>query len=50
MLGSDTVDLPKPNQPAFSVGRMAKSEDPTSKNSKDNYSVDEVTLTIVSPR
>jgi hypothetical protein len=29
---------------------MAKSEDPTSKNSKDNYSVDEVTLTIVSPR
>ncbi|XP_045800517.1 cysteine-rich receptor-like protein kinase 10 isoform X2 [Trifolium pratense] len=50
MLGSDTVALPKPNQPAFSVGRMSKNEDQTSKNSKDNYSVDEVTLTIVSPR
>jgi len=49
MLGSDTVDLPKPMQPAFSVGRKSKIEDQSSKNSKDN-SVDEETLTIVSPR
>jgi hypothetical protein len=49
MLGSDTVDLPKPTQPAFSIGRKSKNEDQTSKNSKDN-SVDEETLTIVSPR
>jgi hypothetical protein len=46
MLGSDTVDLPKPTQPAFSVGRKSKQ---SSKNSKDN-SVDEKTITIVSPR
>jgi hypothetical protein len=50
MLGSDTAVLPEPNQPAFSVGRMSKNDDSTSKTSKDNYSVDEVTLTIVSPR
>jgi hypothetical protein len=49
MLGSDRVDLPKPKQPAFSVGRMSKNENQNSKNSKDN-SVDEETLTIVSPR
>jgi hypothetical protein len=49
MLGSDTVDLPKPTQPAFSVGRKSKIEDQISKNSKDN-SVDEETITIVSPR
>ncbi|AET02525.2 cysteine-rich receptor-like kinase [Medicago truncatula] len=49
MLGSDTVDLPKPTQPAFSVGRKSKNEDQISKNSKDN-SVDEETITIVSPR
>ncbi|XP_045802391.1 cysteine-rich receptor-like protein kinase 10 [Trifolium pratense] len=49
MLGSDIVDLPKPTQPAFSVGRMSKNEDRTSKNPKDN-SVDKETITIVSPR
>ncbi|XP_027192295.1 cysteine-rich receptor-like protein kinase 10 isoform X3 [Cicer arietinum] len=49
MLGSDTMALPKPKQPAFSVGRMSKNEDPTSKCYKD-ISVDEETLTIVSRR
>ncbi|CAK8561160.1 unnamed protein product [Lathyrus sativus] len=49
MLGTDTVALPKPAQPAFSVGRMLKNEDQVSKYSKDN-SVDEVTLTSVSAR
>lgn len=49
MLGSDTMALPKPKQPAFSVGRMAYEEGPTIINSKDN-SVNDVTVTIISPR
>jgi len=48
MLGSDTMPIPKPKQPAFSVGRMTE-DDPTLKSYKDNY-VDEVSITIVSPR
>jgi hypothetical protein len=48
LLGSDTVALQKLTQPAFSIGRMFKKGDQTSKNSKDN-SVDKLTLTIVSP-
>jgi hypothetical protein len=48
MLGSDTMPLPKPKQPAFSVGRMSE-EDPSSNSYKDK-SVDEVPITIVSAR
>jgi hypothetical protein len=50
MLGSDTMPLPKPKRPAFSVGRMYAEEDPSSNSSKDNYYVDEVPITIVSAR
>ncbi|WJX87340.1 hypothetical protein P8452_69545 [Trifolium repens] len=49
MLGSDTMPLPKPKQPAFSVGRMSAEEDPSSNSSKYTY-VDEVPITIVSAR
>ncbi|RDX62996.1 Receptor-like serine/threonine-protein kinase SD1-7, partial [Mucuna pruriens] len=35
MLASDTMALPNPNHPAFSVGRKVKEEESTSKDSKD---------------
>ena len=49
MLGSDTMALPKPKQPAFSVGRMLSENESTSKNSNYN-SVNEVTVTNLAPR
>ncbi|KAL2326270.1 hypothetical protein Fmac_025328 [Flemingia macrophylla] len=35
MLASDKIDLPKPNQPAFSVGRITLGDASTSKSSKN---------------
>ncbi|KAF1870035.1 hypothetical protein Lal_00017615, partial [Lupinus albus] len=49
MLASDTMVLPNPNHPAFSVGRKIKEEESTSKSSKD-ASVNEVTISNVVPR
>ncbi|RYR32492.1 hypothetical protein Ahy_A10g047047 isoform E [Arachis hypogaea] len=42
MLASETMTLPNPNHPAFSVGRkFGKEDESTSKTSKDNISVNE---------
>ncbi|KAK2385953.1 cysteine-rich receptor protein kinase [Trifolium repens] len=49
MLASDTMALPNPNDPAFSVGRKLKEEESTSKASNDP-SVNEVTISNVFPR
>jgi len=49
MLGSDTMTLPEPKPPAFSVRRVSDEEGTTSKSSKNNH-VDEVPITIVAPR
>ncbi|KAF7836274.1 Cysteine-rich receptor-like protein kinase 10 [Senna tora] len=49
MLASDTMTLPNPKNPAFSVGRMNKEDSSTSKNSKDP-SVNEVTVSRIVPR
>jgi hypothetical protein len=48
MLGSDTMVLPKPERPAFSVGRLPN-EDSTSKSYNDN-SINELTVTSFTPR
>ncbi|KAA8519270.1 hypothetical protein F0562_013526 [Nyssa sinensis] len=47
MLASDTIPLPNPTKPAFSVGRMAT--DPTSTSSW-NYSINGVTVSKLMPR
>jgi len=39
-LGSETMTLPKPKHPAFSVGRKVSEEVPKSKRSKNLYSTD----------
>ncbi|KAK7314059.1 hypothetical protein VNO77_39268 [Canavalia gladiata] len=49
MLGNDTMALPKPNQPAFSVGRMTSKKASTSKSSK-NLSINDVTVSKILPR
>ncbi|RDX90532.1 Cysteine-rich receptor-like protein kinase 25, partial [Mucuna pruriens] len=49
MLGSDTMTLPKPNHPAFSVGRMTSNEASTSGSSK-NLSINDVTVSTILPR
>jgi len=49
MLGSDTMVLPKPKKPAFSVGRMFNDGDSTSKSYTDN-SINELTITSFIPR
>nr|KYP34445.1 Cysteine-rich receptor-like protein kinase 25 [Cajanus cajan] len=49
MLANDTMALPKPKNPAFSIGRMASEEVPTSKSSK-NISNNDVTVSITFPR
>ncbi|KAK7322541.1 hypothetical protein VNO77_25926 [Canavalia gladiata] len=49
MLASDTMTLPNPNHPAFSVGRKVKEEESTSKASKDP-SINEVTVSNILPR
>ncbi|XP_061364777.1 G-type lectin S-receptor-like serine/threonine-protein kinase B120 isoform X2 [Gastrolobium bilobum] len=49
MLASDTVSLPKPTRPAFSVGRTAI-EQGSSSNASKHYSVDDVTISVVRPR
>lgn len=49
MLASDKMPLPKPNQPAFSVGRMTLEDASTSKSSK-NLSINDVTVSNILPR
>ncbi|XP_057451344.1 cysteine-rich receptor-like protein kinase 10 isoform X2 [Lotus japonicus] len=49
MLASDTMSLPNPNHPAFSVGRKIREEESTSKASEDP-SVNEVTMSNICPR
>jgi len=49
MLASDTVAIPKPKHPAFSVGRMATEEVSTSRSSK-NLSINDFTSSITLPR
>ncbi|XP_072061658.1 cysteine-rich receptor-like protein kinase 10 isoform X2 [Arachis hypogaea] len=51
MLASETMTLPNPNHPAFSVGRkFGKEDESTSKTSKDNISVNEVSMSNIFPR
>ncbi|KOM49466.1 hypothetical protein LR48_Vigan08g029300 [Vigna angularis] len=49
MLASDTVAIPKPRHPAFSVGRTATEEVPTSRSSK-KLSISDITTSITLPR
>lgn len=50
MLASDTMTFPKPNHPAFTVGKMFLGySSSTSKNSKDP-SINEVTVSHIIPR
>jgi len=49
MLASDTMILPNPNHPAFSVGRKVVEGESTSKASNDP-SVNEVTVSNILPR
>ncbi|KAL9298274.1 hypothetical protein ACSQ67_024170 [Phaseolus vulgaris] len=49
MLGSDTMTLPKPNHPAFSVGKLTSKEALASESSK-NRSINDVTVSAVLAR
>ncbi|XP_027910258.1 cysteine-rich receptor-like protein kinase 25 [Vigna unguiculata] len=49
MLGSDTMTLPKPNHPAYSVGRLTSNDASTSRSSK-NLSINDVTFSTVLAR
>ncbi|XP_027910121.1 receptor-like serine/threonine-protein kinase SD1-6 isoform X5 [Vigna unguiculata] len=49
MLASDTVAIPKPKYPAFSVGRMASKIVSTSRTS-ENLSIHDITTSITLPR
>lgn len=49
MLASDTMTLPKPKQPAFSIGRMTSNDSSTSKSFKDP-SINDVTVSNILPR
>ncbi|KOM49462.1 hypothetical protein LR48_Vigan08g028900 [Vigna angularis] len=49
MLGSDTMTLPKPNHPAYSVGRLTSNDASTSRSSK-NFSINDVTFSTVLAR
>ncbi|KAI4323615.1 hypothetical protein L6164_023208 [Bauhinia variegata] len=49
MLASETMTLPQPNHPAFSVGRMVKEQESTSKSPKDP-SINDVTVSHIAPR
>nr|KYP43509.1 hypothetical protein KK1_035023 [Cajanus cajan] len=49
MLVSDTMALPKPKHPVFSIGRMASEEVCTSKTSK-NLFINNVIVSITLPR
>ncbi|KAJ0017999.1 hypothetical protein Pint_11841 [Pistacia integerrima] len=50
MLVSDTIMLPKPAQPAFSVGRFVGKSDQASSTSRKGSSINEVTLSNVIAR
>lgn len=49
MLGSDTMTLPRPNQPAFSVGRVVVRVSESSSDEKI-CSANQVTISALSPR
>lgn len=49
MLASDTMTLPKPKQPAFSIGRMTSTDSSSSKSFKDP-SINDVTVSNILPR
>ncbi|KAL9447452.1 hypothetical protein AB3S75_015010 [Citrus x aurantiifolia] len=50
MLASDTITLPPPTQPAFSVGRMVASSGPFFSSDSKFCSINEITLSSVYPR
>ncbi|KAH9754764.1 cysteine-rich receptor-like protein kinase 10 [Citrus sinensis] len=50
MLASDTITLPPPAQPAFSVGRMVASSGPFFSSDSKFCSINEITLSSVYPR
>ncbi|KAG4977418.1 hypothetical protein JHK86_036892 [Glycine max] len=50
MLGSDTISLPKPNHPAFSVGTMNSNNEEFSFRSSKNISINNVTISTILPR
>ena len=49
LLASDTMTLPKPKQPAFSIGRMTSDDSSTSKSLKDP-SINDITVSDILPR
>ncbi|KAK7322543.1 hypothetical protein VNO77_25928 [Canavalia gladiata] len=49
MLASDTVSLPRPTRPAFSVGRVVTEKESSSNNSM-HYSVNDITISELIPR
>jgi len=49
MLVSDTVAIPKPKHPSFSVGKATSDEVSTSRSSK-NVSINDITSSITLPR
>lgn len=49
-LASDTVTLPPPTQPAFSVDRIAGKSGQSSSSGSNSCSVSEITLSNVYPR
>ncbi|KAI4297542.1 hypothetical protein L6164_037428 [Bauhinia variegata] len=50
MLGSQTMTLPKPRQPAFSVGRVVSEQESSSNNAVLHESINELTLSEVTAR
>jgi len=49
MLASDTMSLPSPTRPAFSVGRTVIEQE-SSSNTSTRYSLNELTVSEVIPR
>ena len=49
MLASDTLSLPRPTEPAFSVGRVSNKED-TPSNNPIHITINKVTVSEVEPR
>lgn len=50
MLGSESVSLPQPTQPAFSVGRGVVFSSGQTASSAATCSVNEITVSILDPR
>jgi len=49
LLASDVMNIPKPNKPAFSVGRMTSVETSATESSK-NISINDASISSIAPR